>query len=102
MKRTIAFCAIVALAACSTVPSGQQVFAIQNACAVDAGLRPAVNVLIATPGLVPADDVAALIAARAVIDPICSNPSGPFEANALAALTIATSEIVAITSRATK
>lgn len=102
MKRIIAVSAILAMSACATVPNDQTVMVIQNSCAVDAGLRPVVTVLLATPGVAQPEDVAAITAARAVIDPICANPSGPVQANAIAALTGATAQIVAITAKLQK
>lgn len=102
MKRIFAAAATLALSACATVPGGQQASAIQSACAVDAGLRPVVTILLATPGAIQPEDAAIVVAARAVIDPICANPSAPLEANALVALTTATAQIAAITAKAPK
>jgi len=99
MKRLFVAVAVLALSACATAPTDQQVAAIQNACAVDAGLRPVVTILLATPGLAQPEDVAAVVAARAVIDPICANPAGPVQANALAALTGATTQLVVIAAK---
>ena len=84
----------VCAAACTTVaPDATGVAAIQNACAVDAGLRPTVDVLLAfaTP-----QEKATVVGARAVIDPVCANPSGTFEANTVAAVTGASAQIVGL------
>jgi len=89
------------IAACTSTgaPDSRQVQAIQNACAVDAGVRPVVTVLLATPGLATPDEVAAVAAARAVIDPVCSNPAGSVQANAIAAVTGASAQIVGIVTQ---
>lgn len=87
---------LATLPACTTVPAANQVQAIQNACAVDAGIRPTVTVLLAVPGLAKPEQIAAVAAARAVIDPICANPIGTPQANAAAALAGATGQILAI------
>lgn len=94
MKKLIALAGIViALAACTGAPTAPEVQAIQNACAVDAGLRPSVSALLifATPA-----EVTAIQAARAVIDPICANPSGTPSANAISAITAATAQVISI------
>jgi len=104
---SVAVCAVsVASAAmlggCSTLtgtPTDSQVAIIQNACAVDAGVRPTVTALLAIGGLATADETAAVTAARALIDPICANPSGSVQANALAVVTGATGQIVAIVTK---
>ena len=85
--------AAIALAACTTPPTDAQVQRIQTACAVDAGIRPAVTTLLvfATPA-----EVAGIAAARAVIDPICANPGGTVQANAISAFTAATAQVVGI------
>ena len=102
MKKLIAFylaCAALALAACATAPDASQVQQIQTACAVDAGLRPTVTAMMAVPGLVqPAED-AAIVAARAVIDPICANPSGTPQANAISILVSANAQLVGIVTQ---
>lgn len=69
------------LAACSSTPpspTATQVAIIQNACLVDAGLRPIVGGLeiFATPV-----EVLAINAAHGVIDPICANPSANIVTN---------------------
>lgn len=102
MKKLFAFylaCAVLALAACATAPGAAQVQQIQTSCAVDAGLRPTVDVLLAVPGLATAEEVAAIGAARAVIDPICANPAGSVQANALAAFSGATVRLVNIAAQ---
>ena len=82
------------LAACAGTPTAAQAVQIQAACAVDAGIRPSVNVLLAVPGLATVQEVAAVTAARAVIDPVCANPSGSFEANTVSAFTAATTQVL--------
>ena len=91
-----AFVLITALlAACATPPTDAQVQRIQLACAVDAGIRPSITALMvfATP-----QESAGIVAARAVIDPICANPGGTVQANAIAAFTAATTQVVSIYS----
>ena len=92
----LSFAGLAVLPACTTAPTADQVAQIQTACAVDAGLRPTVTALLAIPGLATTQEVAAVTAARAVIDPICANPAGTPQANALAALTTASGQVVAI------
>jgi hypothetical protein len=86
-------------AALTAAPSADQVVAIQNACAIDAGIRPTVTALLTVPGLATVQEVAAVTAARAVIDPICANPSGSVQANTLAVLTGATGNVLAIVTQ---
>lgn len=95
-----AACAALALVACAAgAPEANEVQQIQAACAVDAGLRPTVTALMAVPGLVqPADD-AAIVAARAVIDPICANPAGTPQANAISILVGANAQLVGIVTQ---
>lgn len=62
---------------CAT-PTPAQVNAVRMACAADAGIRPSVDVMLAIPGLAKPDEVAAVIAARGIIDPICKAPDAPF------------------------
>lgn len=91
-----------ALGGCSTVggtPTDTQVAAIQNACNLDAAVRPTVTVLLEIPGLATVAEKAAIDGARTIIDPICANPSGSVQANALAALTGASGQIVAIVTK---
>ena len=94
-----AIAAIMALAACSTTgpagtPDASQVAQIQMACAVDAGLRPQVTVLISLPGVATPEAIAAVVAARGVIDTVCANPAGSVQANALAAFSGATATVL--------
>lgn len=67
----------LALVACGT-PTGGQVQQIRMACAADAGLRPSIDVMLAVPNFATPEEMAAIVAARAVIDPICKNPEAPF------------------------
>lgn len=99
---TLAFALISAclmLSGCATAPGAAEVTQIQTACAVDAGLRPTVTVLLAVPGLANVQDVAAITAARAVIDPICANPGGTPQANAIAILAGASGQLVGIVTQ---
>ena len=88
----------LAFAACTTTgaPNATQVQAMQQACAIDAGVRPSVTVLLSIPGLATVQEVAAVAAARAVIDPICANPAGSAQANSLAVLSSATGQVTSI------
>ena len=106
MKRSIfgfaSICVAALLCACATpgaAPNAAQVADIQTACAVDAGLRPTVTGLLAIPGLATVDEVAAVTAARAVIDPICANPGGTVQANAIAAVTSASAQVLGIVTQ---
>ena len=96
-----AACSVLALAACSTTgtPEAGQVQQIQTACAVDAGIRPTVTALLAIPGLATVQEVAAVGAARAVIDPICANPGGSVQANAITILVSANAQLVGIVAQ---
>lgn len=96
MKKALALIASAMLAACAGSPTATQTQEIQNACAIDAGIRPAVTALLAIPGLAQADEIAAVTAARAVIDPICANPSASFQADALTAFSSAAAQVVGI------
>lgn len=89
----LAAIACMALAACAGAPTAGGVAAIQNACAIDAGIRPTVSALLvfATP-----QEAAAVTAARAVIDPVCANPSGSYEANTVAAVTAASAQVLGV------
>lgn len=90
----LAVAAAIACAACTALaPDAGGVVAIQNACAVDAGLRPTVTVLLAfaTP-----QEQATVAGARAVIDPVCANPGGAYQANTIAAVTGASAQIVGL------
>lgn len=66
------------LAACTTPPTPGQQSQIRMACAADAGIRPSVDVMLMIPGLAKPEEVAAVVAARAIIDPICKDPAAPF------------------------
>lgn len=87
---------LATLPACATAPTDNQIQAIQNACAFDAGIRPTVTVLLAMPGLAKPEQIAVVAAARAVIDPICANPGGMPQANAAAALAGATGQVLSV------
>ena len=87
------------VAACSSPgspPTAAQVLQIQNACAIDAGIRPTVSLLLAVPNLASAQEVAAVTAARAVIDPICANPTATLQSDALTAFTVAATQVIGI------
>lgn len=85
--------AVMGLTACAGAPTAGGVAVIQNACAIDAGIRPTVSVLLvlATP-----QESAAVTAARAVIDPVCANPSGSYEANTISAVTAASAQVLSV------
>jgi len=92
--------AVAFVSGCSTTPpTDSQVAAIQSACAVDAAVRPTVTALLAIPGLAKAEEVTAVVAARAVIDPICVKPSGTVQANAVAAITAASGQVIGIVTQ---
>jgi hypothetical protein len=84
------------LLACATAPTATQVQAIQNACAVDVGMRPIVAEVLAVSGLAQPPEIAGLAAAHQVIDTICANPSASAQANAIASLTRASAQIIGI------
>ena len=69
---------VFVLGACTTPPPADIIAAIQNACVIDAGIRPTITALepLATPF-----QVLIIKSARSVIDPICANPSGSVQAN---------------------
>jgi hypothetical protein len=99
MKFVIALligCFIAFCGGCATTPTASQVQAIENACAIDAGIRPIVTELLAVPGLATPAESLAVSTARNIIDPICANPSASPKANTLAALTGASMNIVNI------
>ena len=99
---TLAFALISAclmLSGCATAPGAAEVAQIQTACAVDAGLRPTVSVLLAVPNLATAQEATTIIAARAVIDPICANPAGTPQVNAIAVLAGASGQLVGIVTQ---
>lgn len=79
----LAIAGLVILSACTTPPPSQIVAAIQNACFIDATMRPTVTALepLATP-----TQVLAINTARSVIDPICANPEGSVQANTMTIL----------------
>jgi hypothetical protein len=89
----IACSALCACAALTATPSQAQVTAIQSACIGDAVIRPIVTDLevLATPA-----EVAAITAARAVIDPVCANPSAPLAADAATTFSESTAQIATI------
>ena len=82
--------------ACTTVPTSNEVALIQNACNVDATLRPTVTALLAVPGLATPEEVLIVNTARSAIDPICANPTGTPAANAQAILATQTGNIIGI------
>ena len=91
---------VLALSACSTTgtatpPTDQQVAAINAACATDAAIRPSVTVLMAIPGLATPQEAAGIVAARAIIDQICANPSASLQASGVTALSGAVGQVVA-------
>lgn len=88
--------AIGVINGCATPPTTSQVTAITNACAIDAGLRPVVTELLP---MANATETSVITAARAVIDPICANPSAAPQTNAISAVTGAAAEIVNIVSQ---
>ena len=106
MKRFFATIALSLISVCLMIsgcatgaPDATQVQQIQLACGVDAGLRPTVTALMLIPGLVqPADNVA-IVAARAVIDPICANPAGNVQTNTIAALASANAQLIGIVTQ---
>jgi len=87
---------LIPLNGCSTTPTQNEIAAITNACAIDSGIRPIVTELLAVPGLATPAESLAVTTARAVIDPICANPSATPQANALSALTGASAQIIGI------
>lgn len=95
MKRILALSVALVLAACSTQPgqpAQDPVEVIKQACADDAALRPAVSQLLAVPGLASTQAVAAVTAARVVIDGVCAAPT----ASDRARLIQATASVVAV------
>lgn len=87
----VACLAITACASFTGTPGDAQVAEIKNACAIDAGLRPTVKVLLvlATP-----DEQRAVTAAETVIDTVCANPSGSLQANTLTVFSESTAQIM--------
>ena len=96
MKVILATLLALSLAACTTVPTTDQVAMIQNACNIDATIRPTVTALLAVPGLATPEENLAVQAARDAIDPICANPTGTPAANAQAILAKQTGNIIGI------
>lgn len=86
------------LAGCAA-PNASQVDAIKSACAIDAGIRPTVTILLAVPGLAKPEEIAAVAAARTVIDPVCANPAGTAQENALAAVSGASATLIGIVTQ---
>lgn len=105
MKRTVVTAAIalaagLMMSACATSPpSDDQVAKIQTACAIDAGVRPAVTALLAVPDLATPTEAAAVAAARAVIDPVCANPSAPLQTSAISAVSSASMQLVTMAAQ---
>jgi dihydrodipicolinate synthase/N-acetylneuraminate lyase len=85
--------ALSACATTSTTPTDSQVAQIKQACAIDAQIRPVVQVfeVAADPQV-----IAGLVAARTIIDPICANPTQTLEANAQAAFSAAIAQALKI------
>lgn len=97
MKRTLILIASVVLAACAASPDQPAgVAKVQAACAADAVIRPSVTALLATPGLATPEQALAVAGARAIIDPICADPSKPLADNGAQALANATGTVLAI------
>lgn len=100
MKRILLIAAAaLALTGCGSTPGqdGQQpaVSQIQAACAADAVIRPSVTALLEAPGVATAEQRTVVLAARAVIDPICANPAGARQA-AAAGLSNATAQVLGV------
>lgn len=85
------------LAGCVTPPTPTQAGQIRMACAADAGIRPSVSIALAIPGLAKPEEIAAVAAARAVIDPICADPTKPvLGVDPYVAVTQATAQVAGI------
>lgn len=100
MKRILLIAAAaLALTGCVSTPGqdSQQpdVAQIQAACAADALIRPSVSALLDVPGLATLEQKGAVMAARAVIDPICANPAAAKQ-GAITGLTNATAQVLAV------
>ena len=95
MKRLIVIAAALALAACASAPQPPDVAKIQAACAADAVVRPSVSALLDVPGLASLEQRGAIMAARAVIDPICRDPAAA-QQGAITGLTNATGQVLAV------
>jgi hypothetical protein len=74
----------LALTACTTQPTQNEVNTITNICLIDSGIRPLVTALevFATP-----DEISGIAAARVAIDQVCENPSSSVASNAVGILT---------------
>lgn len=99
MKCFLLIAAALALAGCAAGPAtdGAQpdVSRIRAACAADALIRPSVSALLDVPGLAGLEQKAAVMAARAVIDPICRDPASA-QQGAITGLTNATAQVLAV------
>lgn len=87
--------AALALVACSSVTPAQE-SQIKTACATDAIIRPSVTALLEAPGLATIEQKSAVLAARAIIDPICANPSVPVQDQVAQGLAAAVGQVVVI------
>jgi ABC-type Fe3+-hydroxamate transport system substrate-binding protein len=99
---TAIFTALV-LTACASNPNQTPAEAaaarlerIQTACVVDAGIRPIVDQMMNTYGFNGPEEIATIQAARAIIDPICANPSGDVSVNVATAFFGASTQIFLI------
>ena len=101
-KLLIAAMTALVLTACATTteqtPEQARISRINRACALDAGIRPVVTVMMTDPD-VSAEDVATIVALRAVIDPVCANPSGNAGDNVATAFAAATSQMLTTVAR---
>ena len=99
MKRLLIVGAAVAvalsLAGCATQDQQPDAAKIAAACAADALIRPSVSALLDAPGVATLEQRAAVMAARAVIDPICLNPAAA-QQGAIVGLTNASAQLVAV------
>ncbi len=100
MKRILLIAAAaLALTGCVSTPGQDSkqpdVAQIQAACAADALIRPSVSALLDVPGLATLEQKGAVMAARAVIDPICANPAAAKQ-GAITGLTNATAQVLAV------
>ena len=91
----LAGAALMTGCAAPLVPTPTEVQLIKNACAADAVVRPTVSLLLDA-GLATPAESAAVTAARDLIDPICADPGGSVQANALAVVTNASGQVLAI------
>lgn len=95
MKKTLLVLSVLALTACASVTPAQE-SQIKAACAADAIIRPSVTALLEAPGLATPEQKAAVLAARAAIDPICANPGVPVQDQVAQGLASAVGQVVAI------